>query len=114
MSIFWCLKKNELIVFVFFYFKRFDTSVAPLIFADQFIQFSTFLPNTYIYGIGEHRDSFQHKTDWSRYSIWNRDIPPMKNVNLYGAHPFYLCVEKDGNAMGFFLLNSNAMGKKSI
>ena len=34
----------------------------------------------------------------------------MKNVNLYGAHPFYLALEKDGNAMGFFLLNSNAMG----
>ncbi len=56
--------------------QSFDTSIAPLIFADQFIQFSTQLPNNYIYGIGEHQDSFQHITDWTKHTIWARDIGP--------------------------------------
>lgn len=34
-----------------------------------------------------------------------------EQTNLYGAHPFYLAMEDGGNAHGFFLLNSNAMGQ---
>ncbi len=63
--------------------------------------------------------------------MWNRDITPdvweilfwkfisryfhlLKikiNRNLYGTHPFYLSIDEDANALGFFFLNSNAMGK---
>ena len=31
--------------------------------------------------------------------------------NLYGSHPFYMAMDDDGKASGFFLMNSNAMGK---
>lgn len=37
-------------------------------------------------------------------------LPKQEKTNLYGAHPFYLAMEKESNAHGFFLLNSNAMG----
>ena len=36
-----------------------------------------------------------------------------EQTNLYGAHPFYLAMEDGGNAHGFFLLNSNAMGQSA-
>ncbi|RVE75910.1 hypothetical protein OJAV_G00003470 [Oryzias javanicus] len=86
-----------------------NTSVAPLFYADQFLQFSTVLPTQFIYGLGEHRSTFLHDINWNTLTMWARDVPPMEKTNLYGVHPFYLAMEEDGNAHGFFLLNSNAM-----
>uniref|UniRef100_A0A7N8WTL8 Alpha glucosidase 2 n=1 Tax=Mastacembelus armatus TaxID=205130 RepID=A0A7N8WTL8_9TELE len=84
-----------------------NTTVAPLFYADQFIQFSTSLTSQFIYGLGEHRSTFLHDVHWNTLTMWARDVPPM--TNLYGVHPFYLAMEEGGNAHGFFLLNSNAM-----
>ncbi|KAB0395078.1 hypothetical protein E2I00_003439, partial [Balaenoptera physalus] len=69
-----------------------NTTVAPLFFADQFLQLSTSLP-----------------TNWTKITLWNRDVAPAPDVNLYGSHPFYLVLEDGGLAHGVFLLNSNAM-----
>lgn len=55
-----------------------DSSLGPLIFSDQFIQISTWLPSKYIYGFGEHEhDSFLHKLKWQRLGMFAR-----------GRHPF--------------------------
>lgn len=87
-----------------------NTTVAPLFYADQFLQFSTSLPSQFIYGLGEHRSTFLHDVHWNTLTMWARDVPPMEKTNLYGAHPFYLAIEDGGIAYhGFFLLNSNAM-----
>jgi hypothetical protein len=64
--------------------KRFDTSVAPMIYADQYLEFSTSLTNGYFYGIGEHRDNLAHTATWKSLTLWNRDVPP--SVSLCFIH----------------------------
>ncbi|CAL8074591.1 unnamed protein product [Orchesella dallaii] len=91
-------------------FPLFDSTVAPLIYSDQFLQITTSLVSSYLYGIGETVESL-HKGggDWKRYVLFNRDQIPGINRNLYGSHPFYMVVDNKGNSYGVFLANSNAM-----
>ena len=90
-----------------------STGMAPLIFADQFLQIGTRLSTDSLYGLGEHRYKFLQKVDtWRRLVFWNHDLPPTKK-NGYGSHPFFLNLEpaKDGgipDAHGVLLLSSNA------
>uniref|UniRef100_A0A8C9WLM6 Alpha glucosidase 2 n=1 Tax=Scleropages formosus TaxID=113540 RepID=A0A8C9WLM6_SCLFO len=86
-----------------------NTTVAPVFYADQFLQLSTSLPTRYVYGLGEHRSTFLHDIEWNTLTMWARDVAPMEKTNLYGVHPFYLGMEQGGSAHGVFLLNSNAM-----
>ncbi|NXL49861.1 LYAG glucosidase, partial [Podilymbus podiceps] len=86
-----------------------NTTVAPLFFADQFLQISTSLPSGFISGLGEHLTPLVLNTSWTKVTLWNRDMAPVPQVNLYGSHPFYLAMEDGGSAHGVFLLNSNAM-----
>ncbi|XP_043945694.1 lysosomal alpha-glucosidase-like [Protopterus annectens] len=86
-----------------------NTAVAPLFFADQFLQISTTLPSQFVYGLGEHRAGFAHSLNWNTLTFWARDVPPTESTNLYGVHPFYLVMEEDGKSHGVFLLNSNPM-----
>jgi len=91
-----------------------DTSIGGLLFSDQYIQISTYLPTDKIYGFGETI----HKTlkhDFTKYTTWGmfaRDQPPDsaggRPQNLYGVHPFYLGMEANGKAHGVFIFNSNA------
>ena len=55
--------------------------------------------------------------DWKTWPMFSRDAGPTnpnKEDNNYGVHPFYMCIEEDGNAHGVFLMNSNAMGKELL
>ncbi|OQV25082.1 Sucrase-isomaltase, intestinal [Hypsibius exemplaris] len=90
-----------------------DMSLGGLYLEDQFLQITTRLPSTYIYGFGDNRhNSLRHKMDWKTWPMFSRDAQPTnpnKEDNLYGVIPFYMCIEEDGSAHGVFLLNSNAM-----
>ncbi|CAF0799837.1 unnamed protein product [Didymodactylos carnosus] len=87
----------------------FDSSVAPIIYADQFIKFSSSLSSPY----GEHQSSLliNITSDWRKMTFWTRDFPPIQNFNLYGVHPFHMNIETGAtnDFHGQFLLNSNAM-----
>ncbi|KAF2978754.1 hypothetical protein EK904_012363 [Melospiza melodia maxima] len=92
--------------------KRFDTTIGPLQYADQFLQLSIRLPSSNIYGIGEHvHKQYRHDVNWRTWPLFSRDTPPAATVdNLYGAHTFFLCLEDNtGASFGVFLMNSNAM-----
>ncbi|XP_077579158.1 sucrase-isomaltase, intestinal [Stigmatopora nigra] len=90
----------------------FDTSMGPLVFADQFLQLSAKLGSNNIYGLGEHvHRHFHHDTQWKTWPIFTRDAFPNGGThNLYGHYPFFLCLEDtSGKSFGVFLMNSNAM-----
>ncbi|CAF3736759.1 unnamed protein product [Rotaria sordida] len=95
----------------------FDTSYFAhgFVYDNQFIQFITTIPSTNVYGFGENTHlSFRHiLRNSSRYGIFARDQPPLgQNENLYGTHPFYMAIERDGQAFGVLILNSNAQDYK--
>ncbi len=73
---------SKILIFLF----RFDSSVAPLIFADQFIKISTRLSSPLLYGLGEHKQPLllNVTTDWKKLTFWTRDINPLPDTNLYG------------------------------
>ncbi|CAF3630946.1 unnamed protein product [Adineta steineri] len=95
----------------------FDTSLFAegFIYDDQYIQIITTTPSRNNYGFGEntHR-TFRHTLrDSLRYGIFGRDQQPYGgNENLYGAHPFYMGIEDDGQAFGVLIFNSNAQDYK--
>uniref|UniRef100_A0A3B5BBQ6 Lysosomal alpha-glucosidase n=1 Tax=Stegastes partitus TaxID=144197 RepID=A0A3B5BBQ6_9TELE len=86
-----------------------NTTVAPLLFADQYLQLSTTLASSLVSGLGEHYTSILLDLNWTSLTLWNRDMAPHADANLYGSHPFYVVQEDDGFAHGVFLLNSNAI-----
>ncbi|GFQ91347.1 lysosomal alpha-glucosidase [Trichonephila clavata] len=87
----------------------FRTNLSQLVYSDQFLQLSSYLPSPYIYGIGEHYGSFLRSVNWTKFTVFNSDKEPEPNYPLYGSQPFYLSLEEDGKANGVFLFNSNAM-----
>ncbi|XP_061159667.1 lysosomal alpha-glucosidase isoform X1 [Syngnathus typhle] len=86
-----------------------NSTVAPLLFADQYLQLSTTLASSLVSGLGEHYTSLSLDLNWTSLTLWNRDMAPHAGANLYGSHPFYVVQEGDGLAHGVFLINSNAI-----
>ncbi|KAK0147257.1 Lysosomal alpha-glucosidase [Merluccius polli] len=86
-----------------------NTTVAPLLFSDQYLQLSTSLASSVLSGLGEHYTPLGLDLNWTTLTFWNTDMVPHANANLYGSYPFYLVQEEDGLAHGVFLLNSNAI-----
>ncbi|XP_051856089.1 maltase-glucoamylase [Antechinus flavipes] len=90
----------------------FDTSIGPLLFAQQYLQLSIKLPSANVYGLGEHvHQEYRHDMAWKTWPIFSRDNTPNDGMtNLYGAQTFFLCLEDtSGLSFGVFLMNSNAM-----
>ncbi|XP_041330517.1 lysosomal alpha-glucosidase-like [Pyrgilauda ruficollis] len=86
-----------------------SSPLVDLFFSNQFLQITTTVPSTSVYGFGEHEHpTFKHNMDFVTYGMYSRDQAPTSFANLYGVHPFYMCVEPDSNAHGVLLLNSNA------
>jgi hypothetical protein len=75
-----------------FSFFRFNSSISPLIFADQFIRISTQLSSPFLYGLGEHRQPLliNITENWTRLTFYTRDFPPIEKTNLYGEYCFSL------------------------
>ncbi|XP_068605748.1 lysosomal alpha-glucosidase [Brachionichthys hirsutus] len=86
-----------------------NTTVAPLLFSDQYLQLSTTLASPLVSGLGEHYTALLLDLNWTYLTLWNRGMAPHANANLYGSHPFFIVQEGDGLAHGVFLLNSNAI-----
>ncbi|RWS18316.1 lysosomal alpha-glucosidase-like protein, partial [Leptotrombidium deliense] len=64
-------------------------------------------------GLAEHTTDLCIPTNERKlYTLFNRGDQPQENntgLNLYGFHPFYLAMEKDGSAHGVYFHNTNAM-----
>lgn len=57
------------------FFFSFDTNIPGMIFSDQYIQLSTRLVSSNIYGFGEHTDeNFKQNTNWKKLSLFARDM----------------------------------------
>uniref|UniRef100_A0A671YCK1 alpha-glucosidase n=1 Tax=Sparus aurata TaxID=8175 RepID=A0A671YCK1_SPAAU len=67
---------------------RFDTTMAPLVFSDQYLQLSAKLPSHNIYGLGEHvHQNYRLDTNWRTWPIFTRDAFPngVRNTRTHSS-----------------------------
>ncbi|KAI6713847.1 hypothetical protein JHW43_003604 [Diplocarpon mali] len=68
----------------------FDTRGTKLVFENQFIEFTSSLPENYnLYGLGEVIHGLRMGNNFTR-TFWAADAGDPIDYNLYGNHPFYL------------------------
>ena len=88
------------------------SSSKDLVFKDQFIEMSTSLdPSASLFGLGEAtRSSGMKLTPGLTATLWARDMAAcVFDQNLYGSHPVYLSLSRNGTAHGVWMRNSNGM-----
>lgn len=63
-----------------------NTTVAPLLFADQYLQLSTTLASSLVSGLGEHYTPLLLDLNWTSVTLWNRDMAPhVSNLQSEGV-----------------------------
>ncbi|CAG8955439.1 hypothetical protein HYFRA_00010305 [Hymenoscyphus fraxineus] len=68
----------------------FSTTGSKIVFENQFIEFSSTLPENYnLYGLGEVIHGFRMGNNFTR-TIYAADVGDPIDTNLYGSHAFYL------------------------
>lgn len=83
----------------------FDSTDLPgLIFARRFMQITSKVPTTSVYGFG-HRYHRQLPADfnWNRMSLFAAGFKPYPNKNLYGFQPLHIGLDVNHHAYGIFL-----------
>lgn len=94
-------------------FFRWDSSVGPFIFEDQFIQISTQPPSSFVYGFGEQEHkTFKHNLSaWEVLPIFTRDQFPFVSSFLDLS---YTDVSIRSRLMNFITLFLNACRMEEI
>ncbi|CAO2198822.1 unnamed protein product [Urochloa humidicola] len=93
----------------------FNTSAGALVFKDQYLEVSTWLPKeAALYGLGENTQPGGIRLRPNDpYTIYTTDISAINlNTDLYGSHPVYMDLRSLGGrgvAHAVLLLNSNGM-----
>eukprot|EP00121_Abeoforma_whisleri_P011890 Awhi_evm1s10972 len=86
-----------------------NLDIAKLNFKERIIYFENEVgEDNFIMGLGERiQDQLEMKDDYP-YTLWNIDqySTPL-DMNLYGAHPYYVDVKDNGKAHSVFLRNSH-------
>lgn len=91
----------------------FATDLSKLIYSDKFIQLDSELSSVFVFGLGEHYDTFLKLADvYKTYSFYNTDrLPLAGGTRSYGGFPFFVNLDSanQSQAHGVYLRNSNAM-----
>lgn len=82
MAMWLILNEDMLCAYSSFCLSSVNTTVGPLLFADQYLQLSTALASSFVSGLGEHYTSLRLNLNWTYLTLWNRDMAPHVSVEI--------------------------------